>query len=149
MGIGMGMRVDLYRLCLQAKLVLSSAPSAAEEETRRLGATSQMLRVCDVCGALLSVLDSDKCVIACSLDCCVDLAPRPALSLCCLLVCRRRLHRLDGRRIDSDASVVAAVAVVVVASAAVTVDLSTSLRRAGNSLTTSAARNTSATARSA
>jgi hypothetical protein len=64
MGIGMGLRLDPYRLCLQAKLVLSSAPSAAEEETRRLGATSQMLRVCDVCGALLSIRDSDQCVIA-------------------------------------------------------------------------------------
>ena len=55
----------------QARLVMSSGGGGgggggsgiSDEEARRMGANpSQKLRVCDVCGALLSVSDSDQCV---------------------------------------------------------------------------------------
>jgi hypothetical protein len=55
---------------LQARLVLSSGRGGGgggglggltDEEARRMGANpSQKLRVCDVCGALLSINDSDQ-----------------------------------------------------------------------------------------
>lgn len=70
------------KVAAQAKLVLSSA--VADDEARRMGANpSQKLRVCDICGALLSIHDSDQYVIVVIVadDCCSC-----DLTLMCVLV---------------------------------------------------------------
>jgi hypothetical protein len=67
--------LKVKKAAAQARLVLSSAVGGgggggggsgiSDEEARRLGANpSQKLRVCDVCGALLSIHDSDQWVPA-------------------------------------------------------------------------------------
>ena len=55
----------------QARLVLNSGMGGmSEEEARKMGANpGQKLRVCDVCGALLSIHDSDQYVAWCRCGC--------------------------------------------------------------------------------